>query len=176
MIFEPLPITGAFKITSEPHRDERGFFARLYCPEEFAAHKVAFTPVQINLSANVRRATLRGLHYQAPPQAEAKLVHAVSGRAFDVIVDLRSDSPSFRRWVGVELDAQTPSAVFVPEGCAHGFLTLASETSILYQMSRIFVPGHDRGVRWNDPAFAIAWPEKPAVISERDASYLDFLE
>ena len=175
MIFEPLPIAGAFKIVSEPHRDERGFFARLYCPEEFAAHEIALTPVQINLSANLRRGTLRGLHYQAPPEAEAKLVHVVSGRAFDAIVDLRSDSPSFRRWAGVELIAQTPAAVFVPEWCAHGFLTLEDETSILYQMSRIFIPGHDRGIRWNDPAFAIAWPEKPAVISERDASYPDFL-
>ncbi|MGD0192950.1 MAG: dTDP-4-dehydrorhamnose 3,5-epimerase family protein [Rhizomicrobium sp.] len=176
MIFEPLVIPGAFKITAEPHRDNRGSFARLYCPAEFAAHGIEFGSTQINMSTNARRHTLRGLHYQLPPHAESKFVHAVHGRAFDVVLDLRPDSPSYRRWVSVEIGAEGIVAVFIPEGCAHGFLTLEDDTSILYQMGRPFVPGQDRGVRWNDPAFGIDWPAAPAVMSERDAAYPDFVE
>ena len=174
MIFTPLSISGAYRVTVEPHRDNRGLFARLYCPEEFAANGIAFTSTQINLSTNGRRHTLRGLHYQTRPYEEAKLVHAVRGRAFDAIVDLRPESPSYRLWASVELDSESLVAVFIPEGCAHGFLTLEDNTTLLYQMSRPFVAGHDRGIRWNDPAFAIAWPAIPTVISERDAEYPDF--
>ncbi len=174
MIFEPLSIPGAWKVTAEPHRDDRGWFARIYCPDEFAARGIAFTSTQINISANRHRHTLRGLHYQRAPHAEAKLVHAVRGRAFDVVVDLRPESKTYKRWASVELDCESLVAIFVPEGCAHGFLTLENETALLYQMGRPFVPGHDRGVRWNDPAFAIDWPAPPAVISERDANYPGF--
>jgi dTDP-4-dehydrorhamnose 3,5-epimerase len=172
--FTPLSIPGAYKVAAEPHRDDRGSFARLFCPEEFAAQGIAFVSTQINLSANPRRHTLRGLHYQASPYAEAKFVHVMRGRAFDAIVDLRPESSTYRQWTSVELDSQSLLAIFVPEGCAHGFLTLEDDTALLYQMGRPFVLGYDRGVRWNDPAFAIAWPTAPAVISERDAGYPDF--
>ena len=173
MIFTPLSIPGAFRITAEPHRDERGSFARLYCPQEFAAHGIPFASTQINLSTNPKRHTLRGMHYQSP-FAEAKFVYAVRGRAFDAIVDLRPESPAYKKWAEVELGADALVAIFIPEGCAHGFLTLEDDTALLYQMGRPFVPGYDRGVRWNDPAFGIAWPATPAVISERDANYPDF--
>jgi dTDP-4-dehydrorhamnose 3,5-epimerase len=174
VIFQPLSIPGAFRIVAEPHRDERGLFARLYCPVEFALHGIEFTSTQINISASPKRHTLRGMHFQAAPHAEAKFVHAVRGRAFDVVVDLRPESASYRQWASVELDAETLAAIFIPEGCAHGFLTLEDDTALIYQMGRSFVPGHDCGVRWNDPAFGIVWPAAPAVISERDANYPDF--
>jgi dTDP-4-dehydrorhamnose 3,5-epimerase len=174
VIFEPLSIPGAFRVTAEPHRDDRGLFARLYCPAEFAAHGIDFTSTQINISASSKRHTLRGMHYQEAPHAEAKFVHAVRGRAFDAIVDLRPESPTFRQWASAELNAKSLVAIFIPEGCAHGFLTLDDDTALLYQMGRPFVYGHDRGLRWNDPAFGIAWPAEPAVISDRDATYPDF--
>jgi dTDP-4-dehydrorhamnose 3,5-epimerase len=174
VIFEPLSISGAYRITAEPHRDNRGSFARIYCPAEFATRGIEFTSTQINISTNARRHTLRGLHYQLAPHAEAKLVHAVRGRAFDVVLDLRATSPTYKRWASVEVDAVAMVSVFIPEGCAHGFLTLEDDTSILYQMGRPFVPEQDRGVRWNDPAFGIEWPGQPAVISARDANYPDF--
>jgi dTDP-4-dehydrorhamnose 3,5-epimerase len=174
MIFEPLSIPGAFRIIPEPHRDDRGLFARLYCPEEFAVQGIAFTSTQINLSVNPRRHTLRGMHYQAAPHAESKFVRAVCGRAYDVIVDLRPDSSTYKQWAFVELDAETLTAIFVPEGCAHGFLTLEDDTTLLYQVSKPFASAFERGVRWNDPAFAIAWPAMPAVISERDANCQEF--
>jgi dTDP-4-dehydrorhamnose 3,5-epimerase len=166
--FAPLSVSGACAVTAEPHRDERGLFARLYCPDEFAAQGIAFTSTQINLSANARRHTLRGMHYQADPHAESKFVYAVRGSAFDVIVDLRPESPTYRKWTGLELDSRSLTAIFVPEGCAHGFLTLEDDTALLYQMGRPYVAGYDRGVRWNDPAFAIDWPAAPIVVSERD--------
>lgn len=167
-------IAGVFFVEAEPHRDERGSFARIFCVQEFAAAGIAFTTAQINLSGNARRYTLRGLHYQDPPFAEAKFVRAVKGRAFDVVVDLRKESPTHRHWLSVELDSARMNGVFVPEGCAHGFLTLEDDTDILYQMGRVHVDGHARGVRWNDPAFAIAWPATPAVIAPRDANYPDY--
>jgi dTDP-4-dehydrorhamnose 3,5-epimerase len=174
MRFVPQKIPGVLLVEAEPHRDERGFFARIFCPEEFANAGIVFTSVQINLSGNAKRHTLRGLHYQDPPYAEPKLVRAVRGRAFDVVVDLRCDSPTHRQWLAVELDSRKMNALFVPEGCAHGFLTLEDDTDILYQMGRAFVDGQARGVRWNDPAFGIVWAAAPAVIAERDASYPDY--
>jgi dTDP-4-dehydrorhamnose 3,5-epimerase len=167
-------IPGARVIKAEPVNDERGGFARLYCPEEFAAAGIGFTPVQVNLSRNPAAFTLRGMHYQEPPRSEAKLVHVTRGAIYDVALDLRPDSPTFRRWMGVRLDAATMAALFVPEGCAHGFLTLEPDTDVLYHMGRKFEPGWGRGVRWNDPAFAIEWPASPKVMSERDAGYPDF--
>jgi dTDP-4-dehydrorhamnose 3,5-epimerase len=174
MRFIPLDIEGAFLIEATPARDDRGSFARVYCPEAFAAAGIKFTSDQINLSANHVRGTLRGLHFQDPPYAEAKLVRAVRGRAFDVIVDLRTESPTYRRWVGLGIDAESINAVFVPEGCAHGFLTLADETDILYQMGRSHVAGKGRGYRWDDPAFGISWPEAVRVISETDRNWPPF--
>lgn len=170
----PQAIAGVFVVEAVPHADERGAFARLFCTEEFDAAGIAFTTAQINLSSNAKRHTLRGMHYQDAPYAEAKFVRAVRGRAFDVVVDLRADSPTHRHWLSVELDSRKMNAVFVPEGCAHGFLTLEDDTDILYLMGRHFVEGHAKGVRWNDPAFAIAWPAAPAVISSRDAAFADY--
>ncbi len=174
MKFVPLSIAGAYRIDPEPHKDDRGTFVRLFCSEEFAGQGLEFTTSQINLSANTKSHTLRGLHFHAAPYAESKLVRVVRGRAFDVIVDLRPESPSYKCWDSLDLDSDSLAAVFIPEGCAHGFLTLQDDTALLYQMGRPFVPGFDRGIRWNDPAFGIAWPAAPAIISERDAGYPDF--
>jgi len=174
MRFTPQKIAGVFVIEADPHRDERGSFARIFCTEEFAKAGISFTSPQINLSGNAKRHTLRGLHFQNPPHAEAKFVRAVRGSAFDVVVDLRKGSPTERQWISLTLDARAMNAVFVPEGCAHGFLTLEDDTDILYQMGKPFVDGHGQGVRWNDPAFAIKWPAPPAVISDRDANYPDY--
>jgi dTDP-4-dehydrorhamnose 3,5-epimerase len=161
-------IPGVFDVLAEPHRDERGFFARLYCPIEFAVAGIDFTPTQINLSRNREALTLRGMHWQDPPFAEAKLVRATAGVAHDVVVDMRAESPTFRRWLSRRLSAKEANALFVPEGCAHGFLTLAPDTDILYSMNRVYVSGHSRGFRWDDPGFGIEWPVAPRVIGEAD--------
>lgn len=170
----PTKLSGVMIVEAEPHEDARGGFARLYCPNEFRAAGIDFAPCQINLSRNHARHTLRGMHYQDAPYAEAKLVRVTRGRAFDVAVDLRAGSATRGQWTAVELDAARMNAVFVPEGFAHGFLTLEPETDVLYQMGRIYEPGHAKGVRWNDPAFAIRWPAAPAVIDPRDAGYPDW--
>jgi len=175
MKFHEAAIPGVFLVEIEPAADDRGFFARLQCPDEFARAGLSFAPVQTSLSRNLAASTLRGLHYQAAPMAETKLVRVVRGRALDVVVDLRPDSPTYRRWEGIELSAEGGRAVFIPEGIAHGFLTLEPDTDVLYQIGPAYTPGHDRGVRWNDPAFAIAWPMAPRVISDRDATYADYL-
>ncbi len=172
MRFLATPIAGMVVVEAEPHADARGLFARLYCPAEFrAAGLGAFTPTQVNLSRNLARHTLRGMHYQDPPRAEAKLIRAVRGAAFDVAVDLRPDSPTYRRWHGVELDEQSMRAVFLPEGCAHGFLTLTPDCDLLYHMGRDFEPGFGRGIRFDDPAIGIDWPAPPVVIDPRDTAW-----
>lgn len=176
MRFEPTIIPGAFHVQAVPHEDDRGLFARIYCPEEFSAAGIDFTPTQINISTNTHRFTLRGLHYQDAPYSEAKLVRAISGSAFDVIVDLRPASPAYRRWISTTLSEQTLNAIFIPEGCAHGFLTLEDSTSLLYQMGRPYVPGHARGYRYDDPAFGIGWPHGPGVLSDADAIWPKFVE
>ncbi len=170
----PQKIAGVFVVEAEPLRDERGHFARVFCTEEFAQAGIGFTTAQINLSGNLAAHTLRGLHYQEAPYAEAKFVRAVRGRAFDVVVDLRDGSATRNLWVSLVLDCHQMNGVFVPEGCAHGFLTLEDDTEILYQMGRPFVEGHGLGVRWNDRAFAIPWPAAPAIISQRDGAYADW--
>jgi len=174
MRFAETALAGVVLVDLEPHEDERGAFARLHCPEAFAAAGHPFAPVQTSLSRNPRAATLRGLHYQPAPHAEAKLVRAVRGRIFDVALDLRPDSPTYRQWASAELSADNARALLIPEGVAHGFLTLEPATDVLYQISPAFQPGHEAGVRWDDPAFAIAWPAKPALISARDSSYPDY--
>jgi dTDP-4-dehydrorhamnose 3,5-epimerase len=168
-------IEGVVRIELTPHADDRGDFARAYCESEFRAQGLEPVGVQCNLSRNRRRGTLRGLHYQVEPAAEAKLVRCVAGRLFDVAVDLRRESPTYRRWVAAELDARRGDMLYVPRGCAHGFLTLADDTTVFYQMSTLYEPAATRGVRWNDPAFGIAWPFAPICIGERDASYPDFV-
>jgi dTDP-4-dehydrorhamnose 3,5-epimerase len=170
MNFTATPIPGVVEIATTPHSDARGSFARLFCPDEFAAAGIVFTPNQINLSTNPRRHTLRGLHFQHPPFAEAKLVRAVVGQVWDVAVDLRP-GPGFGRWHGMVLDAGAMNAVFLPEGVAHGFLTLCDGAQVLYQMGRAHVPGKATGVRWDDPALGIEWPAAPALIGDADLAW-----
>jgi len=169
----PTDLPDVWRLDTDPHGDARGLFARLYCPETLARHGIAFASTQINLSTNPVRHTLRGLHFQKPPHAEAKLVRVIRGRAFDVVVDLRT-GPTRGRWIAEELSADNLRALLLPEGVAHGFLTLEQDTHILYQMGRPYVPGHADGVRWDDPAFAIPWPARPAVISDKDRAWPDF--
>ena len=173
MRFFETSIAGVVIIDIEAREDVRGAFARLQCPDEFAAAGHPFFPAQTSLSRNPRSGTLRGLHYQPMPLAETKLVRVVRGRMFDVALDLREGSPTYRHWSSVELSAQNVRALLIPEGVAHGFLTLEPDTDVLYQISPAFRPGHEAGVRWDDPAFAITWPIAPRLISERDASYPD---
>ena len=174
MRFSPTLISGVVVVEPEPHSDDRGHFVRLHCPDDFAAAGHPFVPAQTSLSHNRAAGTLRGMHYQAAPHAETKLVRAVRGRIFDVAVDLRPDSPTCRKWVGVELSAENGRAVLIGEGIAHGFVTLEDDSDVLYQISPKFEPGHDRGLRWDDPAFGIDWPVTPKVISARDAGYADY--
>jgi dTDP-4-dehydrorhamnose 3,5-epimerase len=178
MIFRESRLKGVFEIDVEPHADERGFFARSYCWREFEAHGLNPRVVQCNVSHNRRRGTLRGMHYQTPPDAEAKLIRCVRGAIYDVVIDIRVDSPTFRQWIAAELRAEPgrpPRMVYVPEGFAHGFLTLEDDTEVLYQMSEFFAPQAARGFRWNDSAFGVDWPEPVRVISDRDRTYPDFV-
>lgn len=175
MRFTATEIDGVLIVDLEVISDDRGSFSRLHCPEEFAAVGHPFVPIQTSLSRNTKARTLRGMHYEAAPHAEAKLVRATRGAIFDVAIDLRTDSPTYLRWTGAELSAANGRALLIGKGMAHGFITLEDDTDVLYQIDRIFEPGHGRGVRWNDPAFGIAWPGAPLVISERDATYPDYL-
>jgi len=172
MEFRETDLPGVFQVDTNPHGDERGLFARLYCPEEFECAGIAFTPTQVNLSTNPITGTLRGLHFQKPPFAEAKLVRVVQGAAWDVVVDLRP-GPSFGKWIAVEMSEENLIALYLPEGVAHGFLTLKPDTHILYQMGRTYVPGQADGVRWDDPMLGIDWPETPAVIGGKDREWPD---
>jgi dTDP-4-dehydrorhamnose 3,5-epimerase len=176
MIFEPIPLAGAYLVGLEPRTDERGFFARSFCREEFRARGLSGDMVQSSVSYNERRGTLRGLHYQAPPHAEAKLVRCTAGRIHDVIVDLRRSEPSFRRWFSVELSAENRLMIYAPEGFAHGFLTLEDRSEVLYQTSTSYAPESARGIRYDDPALGIDWPSAPAVIASRDLSFAPFSE
>jgi len=174
MILRETKLPGVFEVQLDPIPDERGFFARTWCQKEFAAHGLSPRLVQCNVSFNTRRGTLRGIHYQAAPHAEAKLVRCTKGAIYDVVVDLRPESPTLRGFMAVVLTAKNRRALYVPEGCGHGFLTLEDETEVFYQMSEFYNAKSGRGVRWDDPAFQIAWPEKVEVISERDRSYPNF--
>jgi dTDP-4-dehydrorhamnose 3,5-epimerase len=172
--FEPLEVAGAYRIEVEPLSDNRGFFARSWSDEEFGAHGLNPAVAECSISMNRVAGTLRGLHYQAPPHEEAKLVRCTRGTAFDVLVDLRPHSPTFKRFAAVTISAENRTAVYVPEGCAHGFQTLEDATELLYQISSRYAPGRSLGVRWNDPTFSIPWPFAPSCISERDRSFADF--
>jgi dTDP-4-dehydrorhamnose 3,5-epimerase len=174
MRFTETKIAGVVVVDIEPHNDARGSFARLHCPDEFAAAGHPFVPAQTSLSRNPPIGVLRGLHYQPQPFAETKLVRCVRGRIFDVAVDLRPGSPTHRQWTAAELSAENACALLIPPGIAHGFLTLEPDSDVLYQIAPMFQPGREAGVRWNDPAFAIDWPGMPQVISERDAGYADY--
>lgn len=174
MIFRETHVHGVFEIHLEPKLDERGFFARSWCSKEFAAHDLNPTLVQCNVSYNTSKGTLRGMHYQVEPFPEAKLLRCTQGSIYDVALDLRPESPTFKRWFATVLSATNRQMLYIPPGCAHGFLTLEDSTEIFYQMSEFYAPESSRGVRWDDPAFQIAWPSMPVVISERDQSYPDF--
>ena len=174
MTFLETKLPGVYEIQPKMLRDERGFFARSWCHEEFASRGLNSRLVQCSISGNLRKGTLRGLHYQAAPFPEAKLVRCTRGSIFDVALDLRQDFPTFKQWTGVVLSADNHRMLFIPEGCAHGFLTLQDDCEVFYQMSEFYHPESARGARWNDPAFAIDWPGKVSVISARDASYVDF--
>lgn len=174
MIFLPTRLAGAFIVEPERLSDERGFFARTWCAREAEAHGLTPRVVQCSTSYNARKGTLRGMHYQAPPHEEAKLVRCTRGAIYDVVLDLRPSAATFRQHLAVTLSAANGRAVYVPEGCAHGFQTLEDDTEVLYQMSTFHAPSHYRGVRWDDPAFAIPWPPAERIISEQDCTYPDF--
>jgi dTDP-4-dehydrorhamnose 3,5-epimerase len=173
--FVPTPLAGAYVIEITRVADARGFFARTWCAREARDHGLNEAVVQCNVSFNHRRGTLRGMHWQAPPFAEAKLVRCTRGAVHDVIVDLRDGSPTYGRHAAVVLSAEERNLLYIPEGFAHGFLTLEDSTEVFYQMSQYYSPDHARGFRWNDPRFGIPWPMDPVVISERDRSYPDFV-
>jgi dTDP-4-dehydrorhamnose 3,5-epimerase len=174
MRFTATPLAGVVTISLDAAEDERGFFARTFCDDEFSRAGIAMRPRQMNVSHNAQAFTLRGLHYQAAPNGEAKLVQCARGRIFDVAVDLRRGSPTYRGWFGIELAPDLQRMMFIPEGCAHGFLTLQQDSDVFYLMGSAHVPEAARGVRWNDPAFGIVWPAPPRVISRRDETYPDF--
>ena len=174
MTFRHTKLPGVFEIGLESIPDERGFFARCWCQEDFRNNGLNPNLVQCSISFNARKGTLRGMHYQAPPFAEAKVVRCTSGAIYDVVLDLRPESPTFRQWIAVLLSAANRNMMYVPEGCAHGFLTLEDETEVFYQMSEFYHPESARGVRWNDPEFGITWPSEVKVISERDRAFPGF--
>lgn len=176
MRFTKAPIDGAFVIDIDRIEDHRGFFARFYCQKEMAAAGIDTTFVQINNSYSAKTGTLRGLHYQAPPHGEAKLMRCIHGAIWDCIVDVRPGSPSYGQWFGIELSAENRRLFYVPAGCAHGFLTLAPDAETIYLSSAYYTPGCERGVRYNDPRFAIEWPIEPVVVSDKDAAQPDFVD
>lgn len=173
MKFEETALPGAYIIHQERFVDDRGYFARTYAREEFEAHGLSTDVVHCSTSFNRRRGTLRGMHWQDAPYAEAKLIRCTAGAIHDVIVDLRHDSPTYGQHVAASLTASDGTMLYCPEGFAHGFLTLADDTEIHYQMSQVYAPEHARGARWDDPFFAIDWPMAPVVLSDRDRSYAD---
>ena len=174
MKFTATALPGVYVIELEPIADERGFFARTWCRREFEAHGLNGSLAQCSLSFTRSKATLRGMHYQEKSRAEAKLVRCTAGAIYDVVLDLRAESPTFKQWLGVELTAASRKMLYIPEGLAHGFQTLVDDTEVFYQISEFFHSEAARGVRWNDPAFGIRWPLPVQVISERDRSFPDF--
>lgn len=164
-------LPGVWIVELERHVDDRGYFARTWCEEEFRARGLNPRLAQCSVSFNARRGTLRGMHYQAAPHAEAKLVRCTRGAIHDVVLDLRTESKSFRQWIAVELTEDNGRAVYIPEGCAHGFQTLTDRTEVLYQISEFYDSQSSRGVRWNDPAFGILWPVENPILSERDSHH-----
>jgi dTDP-4-dehydrorhamnose 3,5-epimerase len=173
MKFLNTPLAGAYTIELEKRGDDRGFFARFFCENEFAAAGLETRFVQINTSCSAKKGTLRGMHYQLPPAAEVKVVRCLRGELYDVIVDLRAGSPSFGQWFGAKLTAENRTMMYVPRGFGHGFITLTDDVEALYLVSAFYSPENERGLRWNDPAIAIEWPIEPAEISEKDGRWLD---
>ncbi len=176
MKFYETELQGAYLIELDRCEDERGFFARTWCEEEFKDQGLVARVVQASTSFNTRAGTLRGMHYQLAPHQETKLVRCTRGALYDVIVDLRSDSPSYKRWIGLELTATNYRMLYVPSDFAHGFITLEDNTEVAYLISESYTPGAGAGLRWNDPQFSIAWPRAVEVISDKDAGWPDFVE
>jgi len=174
MLFTETKLKGAYIIDIEKLEDTRGFFARGWCQKEFEAYGLMTHVVQANISFNKQRGTLRGMHYQVAPHAEAKVMRCTRGAIYDVIIDLRPDSPTYKQWMGVELTGDNYSMLYVPEGFAHGFQTLEDNTEVIYQVSEFYTPGAERGVRYDDPTFGITWPQAVRVISDKDKSWLDY--
>jgi dTDP-4-dehydrorhamnose 3,5-epimerase len=171
MIFTETCLKGAFVIDLERLEDQRGFFARSWCEREFAGHHLETKWVQANISYNKKKGTLRGMHFQVSPHEEEKLVRCIRGKLFDVIVDFRQGSDTFKKWFGVELSAENRRMIYIPKGFAHGFVTMDDDTEVFYLMSEFYAPGYGRGIRWDDPAIGIIWPEKITVISDQDKNY-----
>ena len=175
MIFSRTSLEGAYVIEIEPREDERGFFARAWCLREFAEHGLSSELVQASIAWSRRKGTLRGLHFQHPPHAETKVVRCTRGAIYDVIVDLRPSSPTHRQWLGVELTAENRRMLYVPEGFAHGYQTLADDTEIFYQVSAFYAPEAEGGVRWDDPSFGIEWPDSESpLLSDKDRAWPDY--
>jgi dTDP-4-dehydrorhamnose 3,5-epimerase len=174
MLFGETGVRGAYVIDLERRVDDRGFFARAFCRREFEAAGLNSQLAQVNWSANSRAGTVRGLHYQLAPHRESKIVCCTRGALYDVVLDLREGSPSYRKWAAVELTAENRRLIYIPEGCGHGFQTLADDTELLYLMSEFYSPAHARGIRYNDSAFGIKWPMPVACISDADATWPDF--
>jgi len=173
MIFNRSPLPGAYTIELEKRGDDRGFFARLFCEREFGQAGLETKFVQINNSSSGKKGTLRGMHYQLPPAAEVKVVRCIKGSLFDVVVDLRPDSPTFKKWFGAELSAENRRMMYVPRGFAHGFVTLTDDVEAFYLVSAFYSPENERGVRYNDPAIGIKWPVSPSEVSEKDGKWPD---
>jgi len=176
VLFQETKLPGAFVIELQKHEDERGFYARSWCQKEFEAHGLNLRMVQCNVSFNKVKGTVRGLHYQVPPCVEAKLVRCTRGAIYDVIVDLRHESSTYKQHFSEVLSSNNYKALFIPEGFAHGFQTLEDNSEVFYQMSEFYSPEHQRGLRYNDPAFEISWPIEATVISDRDRNYENFTE
>lgn len=177
MIFRPTPVEGAYVVEMEPRGDERGYFARTWCRDEFAEHGLSTDFVQANTSFSPRQGTLRGLHYQVAPHGEDKLVRCIRGAIFDVFVDLRPDSPTYLQWGSVELTEASKTLVYVPKGCGHGFQTLRPNALVTYSVTGVYAPQAERGVRWDDPAIGVEWPAAPSrTISDKDRSWPDYTE
>lgn len=175
MIFTETTLPGVWMVTPEPREDFRGFFARTWCQREFDAAGLPARWVQSSISYNKKKGTLRGLHFQRPPAEEIKLVRCAVGAIYDVVVDLRRDSPTFLKHVAAELTAENRRMLYIPRGCAHGFQTLEDGTEVLYDISEFHAPAHAAGVRWDDPAFGITWPDPNPIMVERDRRYPDFV-
>jgi len=174
MIFQETKLEGAFIINPERQEDERGFFARTWCQREFEGHGLNSRLLQCNISFNKEKGTIRGMHYQDPPYQEAKLIRCTMGAIYDVVIDLRPFSVTFKQWIGVELSAENRKMLYIPEGYAHGFQTLMDNTEVFYQMSENYHPEHARGIRWDDVTFIIEWPLTKVILSTRDRSFPDF--
>lgn len=176
MIFTETKLHGAYIIDPEKRVDERGFFARIWCENEFTKIGLKTSIKQANVSRSTKRGALRGMHYQLPPFSETKLVRCTKGAIFDVIIDLRKDSPTYKQWIGVELTEENHRMLYVPEGFAHGFLTKTDDAEVTYLVTAFYDKEHERGIRYDDPAFAIEWPEEIKHISDKDASHPNFVE